>query len=395
MSITRIRKTGWIIVFLLLGTSVYAQSVSRGTYTVIQEAQELVEAEKYAEARTVLEALIPEITEDPHDFVIVNQYLAHACVMLDNSGCARSALEAALGTPDAPPEILTDLSLFYGTILLSEEEYELARDALETWLANVDIAQSVHIFSTAYANYMAEDIDRAETLSAMAIDKSDAPRESWYELYYRILFEREKFDQAESVLLGVISRNPGKQQHWRTLASHYMQLDRQNEGLAAIMIGHQQGLIDNDRDLQQMVSLYGYIDVPEKGARMLQDWINEERLPEDADTLTQLGSLWLLARERDSAKVVLEKAAALAEDGKSYRLLGGIYFEDEDWLDAYDAYQKAISKGGLDEPLLVSLLAGISAMRAGSNDDAKRALTEALESDELRPQAESLLGQID
>ncbi|MGI9272123.1 MAG: hypothetical protein ACR2QT_10130 [Woeseiaceae bacterium] len=391
----RIKKIGWIIALLLLATAVYAQSVSRATYRVIQEAQALAEEDKYAEARTILEALISEITDDPYDFAIVSQSLAHACAMLDDLGCARSSLEAALATPDVPPEMLTDMSLFYGTVLLSEEEYELARDVLETWLANAHIVQSVHIFATGYANYMADDIDRAETLIAMAIDKSDAPKESWYELYYRVLFEQKKFDQAESVQLGLISRNPGKQQHWRTLASHYMQIDRQNEALAAIMIGHHQGLIDNDRDLQQIVSLYGYVDVPEKGARMLQDWINEDRLPEDAATLTQLGSMWLLARERDSAKVVLEKAATLAEDGKSYRMLGGIYFEDEDWLDAYGAYQKAISKGGLDEPHQVMLLAGISAMRAGSKDDAKRALTAALESDELRPQAERLLGQID
>ena len=90
------------------------------------------------------------------------------------------------------------------------------------------------------------------------------------------LFEQKKFEVAENVLLGMISRDPAREQLWRTLASHYMQLERGTDALAAIMIAYNIGLIDRANDFEQIVSLYNYIDVPEKGARMLQQWIEEE-----------------------------------------------------------------------------------------------------------------------
>ena len=120
----------------------------------------------------------------------------------------------------------------------------------------------------------------------------------------------------------------------------------------------------------------------------------EDKLPGDAETLKQLGSLWLLARERESAKGVLREAATLAPDGRTFELLGGIYFEDEDWDQAHRAYRDALGVGGLEEPLRISLLAGISAYRAGRMEDARISLQAAARSDEFRTQAESLLKKL-
>ena len=76
-------------------------------------------------------------------------------------------------------------------------------------------------------------------------------------------------------------------------------------------------------------------------------------------------------------------------------MLGGIYLEDEDWSKSYSAYQDALRAGGLDDPLRVSFLAGISSFRSGQKDDARRAMRAATESDEYRAQAERLLKQLD
>jgi len=183
--------------------------------------------------------------------------------------------------------------------------------------------------------------------------------------------------------------------YWRMLVSHYQQLERPGDALATIMTAYLNGSIESQSDFKQIVSLYGYLDAPEKGARMLQEWLANGELPSDPKILKQLGNLWLMARERDNAVVVLKEAATLAPDGRTFELLGGIYFEEEDWSEAYSAYQDAIRTGGLDEPSRVSLLAGISAMRAGRTDDARNSLTIAAESDEFRRQAEALLGQLD
>ena len=355
----------------------------------------MMETEQYEQARALLETLSIETQENPYDFALTNQYLAHVSVILDDPARARSALEAALSSEELPDDLVGDMSLFYGTVLLGEEEYELALDALERWYAVARLPQPSQIFSLSYANYQNGKLARSEELVERALGESPEPQESWFQLYYRVLFEQRKFDEAEVVLKGMISRKPLDGTYWRMLAAHYFELEDSGDGLASLMIAYSNELIEADTDLRQIVSLWGYIDAPEKGARMLEAWLESGRLETDADTLKQLGNLWLMARERSKAVDTLEEAASLEPDGKTYEMLGGIYFEDESWDSAYVAYQNAIRQGDLEEPARVSLLAGISAFRAGNNEEARAALELAAEDDELRPQAESVLGQMD
>lgn len=380
---------------LLLSAVVTAQSVSRQTFIRLQEVQEMMETEQYEQARALLETLSIETRENPYDFALTNQYLAHVSVILDDPVRARSALEAALSSEELPDDLVGDMSLFYGTVLLGEEEYELALEALEQWYAVARLPLPSQIFSLSYANYQNGKLARSEELVERALGESPEPQESWYQLYYRVLFEQRKFDEAEVVLKGMISRKPLDGTYWRMLAAHYFELEDSGDGLASLMIAYSNELIEADTDLRQIVSLWGYIDAPEKGARMLEAWLESGRLETDADTLKQLGNLWLMARERSKAVDTLEEAASLEPDGKTYEMLGGIYFEDEVWDSAYVAYQNAIRQGDLEEPARVSLLAGISAFRAGNNEEARAALELAAEDDELRPQAESVLAQMD
>ena len=390
-----IRKLVFVLLAVLLAATAHAQSVTRPTFSALQKVQEHMEAEQYQEAVALLEDLAIRTEGNPYDFALTNQYLAHASVMLEDTDRARRALEAALANDGLPPEIRTDMNLFYGTVLLGDEEYELAREALEEWYSLATVPQPSQIFSLAYANYQVGNLPRAEELVDRAIGDSEQPQESWVQLYYRVLFEQKKYPRAEEVLKGLIERVPTSPMYWRMLASHYLQLEESSDGLAAIMIAYTNELLEAGSDLKQIVSLWGYIDAPEKGARLLEQWLEEGRLEADAENLKQLGNLWLMARERDNAIDVLTSAAELEPDGRTYELIGGIYFEDEDWTAAYSAYQNAIRQGDLEEPNRVSLLAGISAYRAGNDDDARSALENVLDDEELRPQAESILSQLD
>jgi len=356
----------------------------------------MMEEERYEEALTELEALSEKTAEIPYDFALTNQYLAHVSVILDNPARAQSALQAALANEGLPPEVRQNMNLFYGTVLLSNEEYELALEALEEWYALAELPLSSQIFSLAYANYQNGNLPRAEELVDQAIGVSDAPMVSWYQLLYRVLFDQKKYARAEVVLKILIDREPTNVAHWRTLASHYLQLEDSSDGLATMMIAHINEMVESETDFRQIVSLWGYIDAPEKGARLLSDFIDDGRIEPDPETLKQLGNLWLMARERDNAIDVLTEAAKVAPDGRTYELLGGIHFDNEDWDLAYAAYQDAIREGDLDEPLRVSLLAGICAYRADRFDDARQALEAAAESDdeELREQAEQFLREI-
>ncbi|MBT8078202.1 MAG: hypothetical protein KJO31_06475 [Gammaproteobacteria bacterium] len=383
-----------LVLLLAYSTAATAQSTTRPTYNALIKVQELMEEQRLDEALAELEVLHGKTLGKPYDHAITNQYMAHISVMQGDMSRARRALSDALAMPGLPEALLADLNLFYGTVLLGEEEFELAQEALEGWLATATNPQPNQLFSVAYANFLAGDAPRAQELIERAFDGTSGAPERWYQVYYQILMERKLHDDGERVLLGLLERHTGNGLYWRMLANHHMQLERSHDALASVMVAYVNDLLTGKQDLEQIVSLFGYIDAPERGATLLEEWMQNETLPTDIDSLNQLANLWLLARERQKAKEVLLQATELGADTRTFRLLGGVYFEDEQWVDAYEVYRKAMRSEDLQDPEYISMLAGISAFNAGMNEEAKVALLRASESPEYAPQIESFLKQL-
>jgi len=111
--------------------------------------------------------------------------------MLGDQARARSALEAALAIESMPADLRSSMNLFYGTILVGDEEYELAREVLAEWFAQAELPTASQIFSYGYAVYMAGDVEASQPLVARAISESVNAPESWYQLFYRILFDQK------------------------------------------------------------------------------------------------------------------------------------------------------------------------------------------------------------
>ncbi len=369
---------------------------SRSTYAKLIDVQELWSKDEYDEAFAVLEELANKTRDkEPLDYAVAEQYIAHTAILADRYELARPALEKALAQQGLPKEFAASLKLDYGQIVLGNEEYELARKMLEDWYADTDAEkQPSQLFALAYANYMTEHLPRAEELLESALANSKTVNNTWYRVYYQVLFDQKKYDKAESVVYGLVSRDPANETYWQLLVNHYLHLEDERRALAAIAIARIQGLMNTTDDMKRIATLYSVVEIPEKAARLLQGWVEEGSLKADAQTLRRIGDLWLLARDRDQAKVYLGKAAAAAPNGKTYELLASIEFEDEDWRSAYSNFMQALDAGGLDDKEYAYLLAGISAMRAGMDSQARAALEKAKASKTYRDQALAMLRKL-
>ena len=369
---------------------------SNRTYLKMMDVQELWNEESYDEALDELKTYKQRVSGDTYDEAVVLQYMAHTYVFMDQIDGAREALQSALQLPEIGIPLTAELKLVYGQIMLGDDEFEEARDALEYWYANTDTDRNPsQIFTLGYANFLTDRMERAEELLAIAIATEFTPRDSWYRIYYQVLFELKKYAQAEEVVLGMIDRDPYENVNWRLLANHHIQLEDSQSALAAVTIAYNEGLLEGADDLKRMIALYSSIEVPEKAARLLELHLADETLETDGDTLKRLANLWLLSREHDQAKIVLQQAAEASPDGRTYEMLGNIFFQEEDWPHAHESYLRAIDLGGLKEPERVYLLAGISAEEGGMKDAARDAFMEARKSDDLRKQADALLKRLD
>jgi hypothetical protein len=385
-----------IVASLLVAVAGQAQTTSRSTYAKLIDVQELWSKDKYDEALAELEALAAKTKDkEPYDYAIAQQYIAHTAILSDHYERARPALEKALAQQGLPKEFVASLKLDYGQIVLGSEEYELARKMLEDWYRDTEVEkQPSQVFSLAYANYMTGHLPRAEELLENALAASKTVNNTWYRIYYQVLFEQKKYEKAESVVYGLVSREPANETYWQLLVNYFLQRDNDRDALAAMAIARVQGLMTSTDDLKRLATLYSLVEIPEKAARLLQGWVEDGTLKPDADTLHRIGNLWLLARDREQAKVYLGKAAAVAKDGKTYELLASINFEDEEWRSAYGNFMHALKSGGLDDNGYVYLLAGISAYRAGMDNQARAALEKAKASKKYRAQALGMLRKL-
>lgn len=393
---TRFVVTVLVLLMLLFGSAdANSQSASRSTFVKLLEIQEMWAVEDYSGALAELDALALKVQDDSYEYALTQQYIAHTLVQAGRSDEALRPLERALQQSDLPLQLIAELNLLSGQLLLADEEFDRAKPLMEMWFESTEAEkQPAQIFSLAYVYYMTEDLPMAELRMLDVLALAPSINDSWYRVYYQILFEQRKYAEAEVVLYDLLTRRPDYDAYWQLLTNHYMQIEQSRDALAALAISHLQGHLTSESELRRLSSLYGYVQIPEKAARLVEQWVADTTLPSDYETLRHLGELWLLARHRDKAIEYLELAAQMADDGGTYQLLGSLLFEDEDWQPAYDAFMHALDLGDLEEPLRVHLLAGVCAFRAGMHDEAKISLEEAKKSEEHRAQALSILRRI-
>lgn len=381
-------------------------TASRGTYLILMDVQEAWEDDDYNKAFAKLQEALNKAADKPFDIATIQQYVAHTAILSGQDHRARPALENALLQPGLPLNTQADIKLFLGQLVLGAEEYPEALELLEFWYANTESKpQPSNFFSLSYANYQTGNLPRAEMFVEQAINSTNKPNDSWFQVYYQVLFEQKKFAKALRVLHGLIDRVPDEPRYWRMLANHHMQVEEAKQALSAMAIAYNAGMFEDIADKKRVASLYGYIEIPEKSARLTEQWVSEGLIEPDAETLRRLGDLWLLSRHREKAKGYLQRAANADKNPKTFELLASLHFEDEEWKLAYSTFLQALEYQGtrdkegdpiiIEDPLRIHMLAGISAFRAGGmKQQARTALTKALDDPGMRSQARSLLKKL-
>ncbi len=380
----------------LLAANAWGQAASRSTYLRVTKVQEAWDAQNYDEALLIIEELIEKTRGDSYDHALVHQYLARHCVLADCPERIRPALDVAMAQKDLPDEMITMLYLFYAQVVLSEGDYAVAADYYERWLASTIMDPGPeHLFSASYANFEIKNYDRAEELVVRAIENGKPALLNWSQLRYEILMAMERPGDAESVAAALVEEHPTSEKAWQLLGNHYLRIEEMERALPIFAIAWSQGILRTDMDAKRIVSLYSYVETPERAARLMESLVEDAFIEEDFDTLKRIGELWLLSRERTKAIAALSKAADFAEDGKTDEMLAGIHFEEEQWVEAHARYLRAIERGAAEENSRIHLLAGVAAWRAGMNSEARVSLNEALKHDDVSNQARSVLRQMD
>tara|TARA_B100001559_G_C16487800_1_gene616900 strand:- start:415 stop:1857 length:1443 start_codon:yes stop_codon:yes gene_type:complete len=318
---------------------------------------------------------------------------------------AMRAYENVINEPEVTLPIRNAALFTLAQLNLVKENYTKGIELILQWMDQVETvtAQSWSLLGQAYfqqGNFR-KAMSSMKTAISMSEEEGYKPKENWYVLLAACINELKKEIGTKKALLQqldiyeiLVNLYP-KKLYFIQLGGTYGQLGREKDYMITLKAAHAKDFLDKESEylaLAQLLLLnqnpYWAAKVLESGQKKIVTYTEtvkdkitgketkiEKTGPVVRDSeknLKLLADSWRMAQEIDKAIPVLEKAAKLSKDGKSYVLLGNLYLAEDKLDKAVDSIKKGLKKGKIDKISQVHLTLGQAYFELQKFDDAKK-----------------------
>jgi tetratricopeptide (TPR) repeat protein len=369
-------------------------AIDKRTAKVFEKARVHLEAERYAEAEEELGDLrLSRLS--PHERAQAHRLYGYIFYGKQANAEAIEHLEQALAEDGLAPADQSDVLFQIAQIQAVERRWQDVIATLTKWFAQVERPNSVGYYMLAVAHYQQGDLDAALLPAKKAVQIAKKPQQAWLQLLLALHLTKKDYASAAPVLVDLISLYPNvDKSYWLQLYAVYGALDQNARALGVLELANRKGLLTDDADLQRLVELTLFMEIPERAAGILEKEIAAGRIDEDAEALELLSTSWIMAREAPKAEEALARAAELSPHGNLYVRLAQVHLVQEEWELAATALRKALDKGGL-APGSAELLLGITYYSDHKLHEARSWFARAQQSGATREQASTWLEHID
>jgi tetratricopeptide (TPR) repeat protein len=362
------------------------------TQNRLNTAVEFLDAGEYDKARKKLEQMKFKRLNS-YERALVYRYLAFAAIGQDDSDAAvgffEKVVEQAALTIDNEAKVRFTIAQLYA----SKGDWPKVESTLNAWFEYVEKPNGVAYYLLAISRYRRELYDEALTPGLKALEITPRPRESWYQLVAALHLQKEDYDSATGILENLVTRFP-KKQYWVQLSLIYSARGNYEHALRIQQLAYAQDLLTENGELRRLARTFLFHQLPYSAALVLERGLDEKQIDLDREVLELLGNSWIAAREYDRAIDPLQIAADMAEDGRLYLRLGQVRVQREDWSEATQLIQKAITKGGLKDAGKAHLLLGISYYSDDHPESARTAFRLARKHESTETDAKAWLDHI-
>ena len=318
---------------------------------------------------------------------------------------AMDAYTKLMNEPEVTIGLRNGAILALAQLNLAQENYQKGIQLILQWMDEVETvtAQSWSLLGQAYfaTNNYRKSMSSLETAISFAEEEGYKPRESWYQLLAGCISElKEEIGEKESLLrqrdiFEILVNLYPKKLYFIQLGGVYGQLGRERDYMITLKAAYQKDFLDKESEylaLAQLLLLnknpYWAAEVLVSGQQKIVTTVEtvvdevtkeetkiEKTGPVVRDTeknLKTLADAWRMAQEIDKAIPILERAAKMSKDGKSYVLLGNLYLSEDKVQDAVGAIKKGLEKGKIKDLSQVYLTLGQAHFELEEFDEAKK-----------------------
>ena len=271
------------------------------TWKRLQQAQELVTAEQYAEGIELLEAMVPRDGRrsryNAAELGQVHNLLGYAYWKLERADKTIEHYEKVLEQVPEIPEAIELLMLFQLSKIYFMQAQEQKQEELASrwyasslakmgeWLDKNDDPGAEPFYFIAQVYYQLKDFESGikclETTISVARAAGSQVKEPWWRMLQFMYYEQENWPKVEEILEILVKDYP-KREYWVTLASVYAETGQEEKQLLALEAAHAGGYLDKETDLRAN-------DIPEA----IEDLEAAGKLEPEGKTFDLLTSLYL------------------------------------------------------------------------------------------------------
>jgi hypothetical protein len=359
------------------------QAMNNKVYEKLTEAQEAVEAKNLNGALQILDKLKSgkKPLNDAEMANVLNMYAFIYYSREDYKNALKSYAQI-IKLPEAPEGTLIQARYSVAQLYFVTEDYAKGVDALLEWFKVTPnpTASAYMLLSQGYYQMKEYNLSlkNVETAIKMYKEKGKVPKENWYGLQRFLYYEKGNYKQVVKILNELLVHYP-KKQYWMQLSGMYSELKNEKQQLNAMETAYVQGMLDKEKELVNMASLFLLNDVPYKAAKVLDKGIKNKVIEANSKHLELLGSSWRQAQELKKAIPEMAKAASKSNKGDLWARLCNVYLDNDEFKKAVDSCDKGLKKGGVKRADTAYLVKGMAHFNLKQYKSARSAFNKASE----------------
>jgi tetratricopeptide (TPR) repeat protein len=340
------------------------QAMNNKTYEKLQSVQEAVEAKDLSGALKILDGMQggKKPLNDAEMANVLNMYAFIYYTQEDYPKALRS-YEKIVKLPEGPEGMLVQARYSLAQLYFVTEDYKKGVAALLEWfkVTTAPTASAYMLLSQGYYQLQQynKSLENVEIAINMYKEKGKTPKENWFGLQRFLYYEKGNYKKVVTILDELLTHYP-KKQYWLQLSGMYSELKDEGKQLYAMETAYVQGMLDKEKELVNMASLFLLNEVPYKAAKVLDKGVKAKVVEPTAKNLNLLGSSWRQAQEIEKAIPEMARAASKSKDGDMWARLCNIYLDNDDFKKAVEACDKGLKKGGVKRADTAHLVKGMA-----------------------------------